>query len=176
MNSNLEKLNPQEIGKTVEKTTNYLKKLSDYIENKLYDSEGNTKQGGVKSLSLTFAMLVGFSLAILVVSSIFISFILINKSNTITDKEKVIVKLEVKLDKEEKNSDYWEKRYNNVYSQCDSIGYQRARQAFEFSNSLHQQISTKTEKIQTVIEKNNSELKQLEKFNNEIKDIQTKLK
>jgi hypothetical protein len=70
MNSNLEKLNPQEIGKTVEKTTNYLKKLSDYIENKLYDSEGNTKQGGVKSLSLTFAMLVGFSLAILVVSSI----------------------------------------------------------------------------------------------------------
>jgi hypothetical protein len=176
MNSNLEKLNPQEIGKTVEKTTNYLKKLSDYIENKLYDSEGNTKQGGVKSLSLTFAMLVGFSLAILVVSSIFISFILINKSNTITDKEKEIVKLEVKLDKEEKNSDYWEKRYNNVYSQCDSIGYQRARQAFEFSNSLNQQISTKTEKIQTVIEKNNSELKQLEKFNNEIKDIQTKLK
>ena len=107
MNSNLEKLNPQEIGKTVEKTTNYLKKLSDHIENKLYDSEGNTKQGGVKSLSLTFAMLVGFSLAILVVSSIFISFILINKCNTITDKEKEIVKLEVKLDKEEKNSDYW---------------------------------------------------------------------
>ena len=64
------------IGGRIEKTSNYLKSLSDYIENKLYDENGDQKNGGVKSLSLTFAMLVGFSMAIVVVSSIVITFML----------------------------------------------------------------------------------------------------
>ena len=76
-------IDTDKIGNDVEKTTTYLKKLSDYIERKLYDSKGNLKEGGVKSLSLTFAMLVGFSMAILIVSTIAISFIILTKNETI---------------------------------------------------------------------------------------------
>lgn len=173
---NTEQINPAEIGKSVEKTTNYLKKLSDYIEQKLYDSDGNVKNGGVKSLSLTFAMLVGFSMAIIVVSSIFISFIIFNKSSEISNKEEQISKVEKELEIEEKNADYWNKRYNNVYSQCDSIGYQRAQQALEFSNNLNREISIQKQKVNTNVEQNSSELKELNNFNKEIKSLQAKIK
>lgn len=169
------KINTTEIGKTVDKTTNYLKKLSDYIEEKLYDTDGNIKNGGVKSLSLTFAMLVGFSMAIITLSSIFITFILFTKSTTISEKEKEIEKIEKKLITEEINGSYWEKRYSNVYSQCDSIGYERARQAFNFSNTINKEIISQKNKINTSVEQNSTELKNLKQFNNEIKTIQNKI-
>lgn len=170
------KIDTAQIGKTVNKTTNYLKKLSDYIEEKLYDSDGNIKNGGVKSLSLTFAMLVGFSMAILAVSAFFITFIIFTKSATISDREKEILKIEGKLIIEETNGKYWEKRYSNVYSQCDSIGYERARQALDFSNTINKEIISQKNKINNNVEQNTNELKDLKQFNNEIKSLQNKIK
>lgn len=170
------KLDPTQVSRSVVRTTNYLKKLSDYIEEKLYDKDGTVKNGGVKSLSLTFAMLVGFSMAIMVVSSIFITFIIFTKSSTISDRDKEILKIEDKLKGEERNSKYWEKRYSNVYSQCDSIGYERARQALDFSNTINKEIITQRNKINSNVEQNSTELKDLNQFNKEIKNLQNKIK
>ena len=175
MKSNLEQVNPTEIGKSIDKTTSYLKKLSDYIETKLYDSEGNLKNGGVKSLSLTFAMLVGFSMAIVVVSSIFITLIIYNKTSELNKVETELVNLKKELKIEEKDSDYWKDRYNNVYSQCDSIGYERARQALEFSNNINKELNIQKNKINNNVEQNSTELKQLNQFNKEIKNLQNKI-
>lgn len=176
MKSNLEQVNPNEIGKSIDKTTSYLKKLSDYIETKLYDSDGNIKNGGVKSLSLTFAMLVGFSMAIVVVSSIFITLIIYNKSNDLNKVENELLNLKKELKFEEKDSDYWQNRYNNVYSQCDSIGYERARQALEFSNNINMELNIQKNKINNNVKQNSSELKDLNQFNKEIKTLQNKIK
>lgn len=175
MKSNLEQVNPNEIGKSIDETTSYLKKLSDYIETKLYDTEGNLKNGGVKSLSLTFAMLVGFSMAIVVVSSLFITLIIYNKSNDLNKVENEVVNLKKELKIEEKDSDYWKNRYNNVYSQCDSIGYVRASQALEFSNNINKELNIQKNKINNNVEQNSTELKQLNQFNKEIKNLQNKI-
>lgn len=176
MNPNLNEINPEKVGKSVENTTNFLKKLSDYIEKKLYDSEGNVKNSGVKSISLTFAMLVGFAMAIVVLSSFFIGFILFNKSNVIEAKDKEISLLKIEVNAEDTESKYWEKRYNNVYSQCDSIGFVRARQALEFSNTLKNELNLEKNKINNSVKQNSDELKELNKYNKDIKSLQSKIK
>lgn len=163
-----------DIGKNIESSTNFLKKLSDYIENKLYDSEGNIKNGGVKSLSLTFALLVGFSMAIIVFSSIFITSIIMNKNSTIEEKDKSIKHLDKKIVSLEKEAKYWEKRYSNVYSQCDSIGYHRAKEALEFSRSLGMVMEMEKAKAEKTAESTKKELENIKTYNKELNNLKQK--
>lgn len=175
MEENLNKVNlnniDDKVGGNVEKTTNYLKSLSDYIEGKLYDEKGVQKNGGVKSLSLTFAMLVGFSMAIVVVSSIVITFIFMTKNASIDEAKKTTELKTVELKASETNINYWRNKYQNVYSQCDSIGYQRAQQALIFSRSLQedfelQKLKSKNQAINKI-----KEAKGLEIINNKVKTV-----
>lgn len=165
-----------QIGGQIVKTTNFLKKLSDYIENKLYDENGEVKNSGVRSLSLTFAMLVGFSTAILIVSSIFIGMIIMNKNEIITEKSNQIRLMRDEIKKESKEADYWEKKYNNVYSKCDSLGYERARQALEFSQSINNRLLSQKKEIINESKNTKSELNSLKQISNEIAQINNYIK
>lgn len=175
MNPNPNPIDTNNVGESVNKTTNYLKKLSDYIEKKLYDSDGNIKNSGVKSISLTFAMLVGFSMAVVVLSTVLITFILITHSSKIDDKKTEIIKLEIELNKEKLNVEKWSTKYNNVYSKCDSIGFERARTALDFSNNVNQRLNEQKSKIDNSIKQNSTELKELKNYNNVIKSLQNKI-
>lgn len=159
------------IGGKVEKTTNYLKSLSDYIEKKLYDENGDQKNGGVKSLSLTFAMLVGFSMAIVVVSSIVITFMLMTKNASIDEAKKTTELKTTELKAAETNTNYWRNKYQNVYSQCDSIGYQRAQQALIFSRSLQEDFELQKLKSKNQAIKKVKEVQGLENINNKVKTV-----
>lgn len=176
MDLNQDQLNTNNVGRSVNNTTNYLKKLSDFIEKKLYDSEGNIKNGGVKSISLVFAMLVGFSMAIVVLSTILITFILITKSSTIDEKNNEIKKLENEVKTENLKVEKWTNKYNNVYSKCDSIGFERAKQALTFSKTVNQEVISQKNKIDSSIKQNSTELKELKNYNNQIKSLQNKIK
>lgn len=164
-------INPNDVGANVEKTTTYLKKLSDYIERKIYDKDGNLKEGGVKSLSLSFAMLVGFSMAILIVSSMAIMFIMTTKNETINQTKKELEKERLKLEKSDTKVILWQERYNNVYSQCDSIGFARARAALEFSESIKYDVDATKTSLNKDVSLKTKEAKELNKLNNEVKAI-----
>ena len=168
-------IDTDKIGNDVEKTTTYLKKLSDYIERKLYDSKGNLKEGGVKSLSLSFAMLVGFSMAILIVSTIAISFIILTKNETILATKRDLIEIKIELKKTDNQLDQWKDRYNNVYSKCDSIGYARARAALEFSQSLKVDVDATKSQIKSVVSQKVKETQDLKKLNNDVKSIHSNL-
>lgn len=176
MDLNQDQLNTNNVGRSVDNTTNYLKKLSDFIEKKLYDSEGNIKNGGVKSISLVFSMLVGFSMAIVVLSTILITFILLTKSTTIDEKNIEIIKLEKEVIKEKYNVEKINNKYMNVYSKCDSIGFERAKQALDFSRNVNQEVITQKNKIDNSIKQNLTELKELKNYNKQIKTLQNKIK
>lgn len=168
-------INPPDIGKNVKGTTTFLKRVSDYIESKLYNEEGNVKEGGVKSLSLTFAMLVGFSMAIVVLSSIFITLTISHKNSVIDEYKSDTYKLEKRNIELESKADYWKDRYSNVYSQCDSIGYERARQALEFSQSLNNKLSSEEKTIKSELKNKSSELKDLKSIRTELSDLKEKI-
>lgn len=176
MNPNVNPIDTNNVGESVNKTTNYLKKLSDFIEKKLYDSEGNVKNSGVKSISLTFAMLVGFSMAVVVLSTVLITFILITNSSKIDDKNTEILKLEKEVTTEKNEAKTWATKYNNVYSKCDSIGFERARNALIFSNNVNREINEQKSKIDNSIKQNQNELKELKNYNDQIKSLQNKIK
>lgn len=174
MEENLDKSNlnniDEKIGNNIQETTNYLKSLAEYIEGKLYDDKGEQKNGGVKSLSITFAMLVGFSMAIVVLSSIVITFIFMTKNASIDEAKKTTLIKTVELKAANTNIDYWRDKYQNVYSQCDSIGYERAQQALNFSRNLQEDFEIQKIKSKNQAVNKTKEVKSLETINNKVKN------
>lgn len=159
------------VGDKVNKTTNYLKSVSDYIEKKLYDKNGAVKDGGVKSLSLTFAMLVGFSMAVVVLGSVVITFIVMSKNSSIDYIQKALDDEKTRIKKVEANESYWQKKYTNVYSQCDSIGYERAKQALDFSRNLQEDFQFQKIKSKSQAIKKQEESKDWSEINNKVKTV-----